>query len=51
MRLVGGFLCVLQFSPINNTDHHDITEMLLKVALNIITHPNQKGFIQHHNSP
>jgi hypothetical protein len=23
----------------NQTDHHDITEILLKVALNTITHP------------
>ena len=36
VRQIGGFL---QFpSPINNkADHHDITEILLKVALNIKT--------------
>ena len=32
------------FSPVagstNKTDHHDITEILLKVALNIIIQPN-----------
>lgn len=39
-----------QFSPgtsassTNNADHHDITEMLLQVGLNTITHkPNQKN--------
>jgi hypothetical protein len=26
-------------SSTNKTDHHDITEILLKVALNTITHP------------
>ena len=31
---VGGVLLV---SSINKTDHHDITEILLKVALNTIT--------------
>ena len=31
-------LCTLLFST-NKTDHHDITEILLKVALNTITHP------------
>jgi hypothetical protein len=31
----GGFLWVI--SSTNKTDHHDITEILLKVALNTIT--------------
>ena len=33
MKFVGGFL------HHTKTDHHDITEILLKVALNTITHP------------
>jgi len=32
LRQIGGFLQVLRFPP----DHHDITEILLKVALNTI---------------
>ena len=36
LRHVGGFLRVLRFSPINTTERHDIAEILLKVALNII---------------
>ena len=32
---VGGFLCIT-VSSTNKTDHHDITEILLKVVLNII---------------
>jgi hypothetical protein len=35
LRQVGGFLRVLWF-PTNKTDRHDITEILLKVAFNII---------------
>jgi hypothetical protein len=31
----------LQVSSANNTDHHDITEILLKVALNTIKTNNQ----------
>ena len=43
---VGGFLWVLRFPPPNKTDHRDITEILLKVALNIITpHPNPYIYI------
>jgi hypothetical protein len=34
LRQVGGFLRVLRFPPPIKTDCHDITEMLLKVALN-----------------
>jgi hypothetical protein len=33
LRLIGGFLQVLRFPP---PDHHDIAEILLKVALNTI---------------
>jgi len=33
---VGGFLRVLRFPPTNNTDHYDITEILLKAALSTI---------------
>jgi hypothetical protein len=35
LLLVSGFLRVL-WSSTNQTDHHDITEILLKVALNTI---------------
>jgi hypothetical protein len=34
MRQVGGYL---RFSPPIKTDHHNITEILLKVVLNTIT--------------
>ena len=40
LRQVGGFLRVLQFPPPIETDSHDITEILLKVALNT-TNPIQ----------
>ena len=36
LRQVGGFLRVLWVSSTNKTDIHDITEILLKVALNTI---------------
>jgi hypothetical protein len=37
LQQVSGFLRVLSpVSSINKTDHHDITEILLKVALNTI---------------
>ena len=35
LRQVDGFLWVLRFPP-SKTDRHDITEILLKVALNTI---------------
>jgi hypothetical protein len=35
LQQVGGFIRVLQYT--NKTDRHDITEILLKVALNTIT--------------
>jgi len=37
LRQVGGFLRLHPVSTTNNTDRHDIAEILLKVALNIIT--------------
>jgi len=37
LRQVGGFLRVLWVSSTNKTERHDITEILLKVALNTIT--------------
>ena len=37
LRQVGGFLLVFRFPPPVNSDRHDITEILLKVALNTIT--------------
>jgi hypothetical protein len=36
LRRVGGFLWVLRFSSNNKTDRHNISEILLKVALNTI---------------
>ena len=36
LRQIGGFLRVLWVSFTNKTDHHDISEILLKVALNTI---------------
>ena len=44
LRQVGGFLRVLRFPP-QKTDRHDITEILLKRALNKITlTPNTRLF-------
>ena len=37
LRHVGGFLPGTPVSSTNNTDRHDIIEILLKVALNTIT--------------
>ena len=34
---VGGFLRVFRFPPTNKTDCHNMTSILLKVALNTIT--------------
>jgi hypothetical protein len=39
LRQVGGFLRGFPVSSTNKTDRHDITEMLLKVALNTINQP------------
>ena len=36
LRQIGGFLRVLRFSSTNKTDRRDITDILLKVALNTI---------------
>jgi hypothetical protein len=36
MRQIGGFLQGTPVSIINKSDHHEITEILLKVALNTI---------------
>jgi hypothetical protein len=38
LRQVGGFSLGTPVSSTNKTDRHDITEILLKVALNAITH-------------
>ena len=40
LRQVGGFPRVIRFSSPQKTDRHDITEILLEVALNTIK-PNQ----------
>ena len=43
LRQVGGFLRVNQFPPpltTNKTDRHDVTEILLKAALNTIKQTN-----------
>jgi hypothetical protein len=40
LQQVGGFLRVLRFPPPIKLARHDITEILLKVALNNITKPN-----------
>ena len=44
-RQVGGLLRLLQVPSTNNTDRHDITEILLKVALNTINQPRRIGNI------
>jgi hypothetical protein len=40
LRQVGGFISNTSVSSTNKTDRHDITEILLKVALNTINHIN-----------
>jgi hypothetical protein len=46
IKFVSGFLWVLWFSPPIKTDRHDITEILLKVALSTINQTiNQKVVI------
>ena len=42
LRQVGCFLRVLRFPPTNKTDDHDITEIVLKVALNTIKQTETK---------
>jgi hypothetical protein len=42
LRQVGGFLRVLRFPPPKKHDLHDITEILLKVALNTIKQTNKQ---------
>jgi hypothetical protein len=42
---VGEFLRVLPASSTNTTDHHDISEILLKVALNTIKGKNKPTYI------
>jgi hypothetical protein len=37
LQQISGFLQILPFSPPIKTYHHDIAEILLKVALNTIT--------------
>ena len=47
LRQVGGFLRVLRFPPSIKTDRHDITEILLKVALNTKNQTNLCLFIRY----
>jgi hypothetical protein len=45
LQQVSGFLRVLRINPVsstNKTDHHDITEIVLKVALNTINQAKPK---------
>jgi hypothetical protein len=51
VRQVGGFLRVIQFPPLNKTDLHDITEILLNVSLNTINQAmaNTTSY-EHYNS-
>ena len=44
LRHVGGFFRVTTTSSTNKTDRHDITEILLKVALNTII-PSNKAIV------
>ena len=50
MGQVGDFLQALQFSSPIKTDLHDITEILLKVLINIITLTPFKLMILRHSS-
>jgi hypothetical protein len=45
LRQIGGFLQVLRCPQKYKTDRHDITEILLKVALNTINKPNHQIYI------
>jgi hypothetical protein len=47
LQQVGGFLRVVRVSFTNKTDHLDITEILLKVALN--TTITTENIIDHYN--
>jgi hypothetical protein len=40
--------CRYSDTSINKTDHHDMTEILLKVALNTITLTIRLSFINHY---
>jgi hypothetical protein len=42
LQQVGGFFPGLPVSSTNKTDRHDITEILLKVALNTIKQTNKQ---------
>ena len=44
LRQVGGFPRVIRFSSPQKTDRHDITEILLKVALNTINHNHKQTY-------
>ena len=46
LRQFGGFLRVLQFPPPIKTDRHDITEVLLKMALNTVKKQNKQPFVR-----
>ena len=51
LQQVSGFLLGTMSSSTKKTDHHDIVEILLKVALNIIRQPviiNSTEFFVHH---
>ena len=45
LRQVSVFLPVLPVSSTNKTDHHDIAEILLKVALNTINQANKQNVL------
>ena len=47
LRQVGGFLRVLLFPPPIKIDRHDITEILLKVALNTINQIKPEMFVMN----
>ena len=42
LRHVGGFLRVLRFTSTNKTGRHDMTEILLKVALSTTNQPTKQ---------
>jgi hypothetical protein len=46
LRQFGGFLRVLRFPPPIKTDRHDITEVLLKMALNTVKKQNKQPFVR-----
>jgi hypothetical protein len=51
LQQIGGFLRVIRFPPPIKTDRHDITQILLKVVVNIIKNPKKTTAIYQYTNP